>query len=192
MNFLAHLSLSDDQEGLMIGNAIADFTRKKYYDHFPSEVRRGILLHHFIDDFTDSHAVVGEMLEKWRPIQGKYAGVVNDIIMDHFLARDFETIAGQKLQDFSQSVYESFRKNWEIIPERAQHTFHYMEKGDWLYHYQFESGIERSLSGMSRRAQNSNRMAEAVQQLRRDYDFFEERFKIFYPELEEAVRSFLK
>lgn len=191
MNFLAHLSLSDDQEGLMIGNAIADFTRRKYYADFPAEVQRGILLHHFIDDYTDSHAVVREMLERWRPVQGKYAGVVNDIIMDHFLARDYSNIVGKELQDFSQDVYKTFRKHWELLPGRAQHTFTFMEKGDWLYHYQFRSGIERSLGGMSRRAHYSNRMAEAVLQLKRDEAFFEECFQRFYPELEGAVIDYL-
>ncbi len=192
MNFLAHLSLSDDQEGLMIGNAIADFTRRKYYENFPPEVREGILLHHFIDDYTDNHPIVAEMLERWRPIQGKYAGVVNDIIMDHFLARDYRNIAGKELQEFSQGVYQSIRANWEILPGRAQHTFTYMEKGDWLYHYQFMSGIERSLGGMSRRAHYSNRMAEAVIQLKREEAFFAECFERFYPELENAVQGYLQ
>ncbi len=190
MNFLAHLALSKDDDELMIGNAIADFTRKKFYAKYSKGVQKGIELHHFIDDYTDSHPVVKEMLEAWRPIQGKYAGVVNDIIMDHFLARDFEQYRKRDLEKFAAEVYSIFRKNWQHLPERAQHTFKYMEQGNWLLNYQHFSGIEHSLGGMSRRAQNENRMAEAVLQLRREEDFFKAKFEEFYPELEAAVEGF--
>ncbi len=192
MNFLAHLSLSDDQEGLMIGNAIADFTRRKFYDRYSPEVQRGIELHHFIDDYTDKHPTVAEMLERWRPQQGKYAGVVNDIVMDHFLARNYETIHGKDLAHFSESVYGLFRRNWQQLPARAQHTFTYMEKGNWLYNYQFKQGIDRSLSGMSRRTPYENKMADALSQLLRDELFFAAKFEEFYPQLAEAVQGFLK
>lgn len=191
MNFLAHLALSQDDEDLLIGNAIADFTRKKFYDNYTQGVQLGISLHHFIDDYTDTHPVVKEMLMAWRPRQGKYAGVVNDIVMDHFLARDFEYYRKEKLADFANAVYTTFRQYWGHLPERAQHTFRYMEKGNWLLNYQHYEGIERSLGGMSRRAQHENRMAEAVQQLKQEEAFFKDCFEAFYPDLEQAVEAFL-
>lgn len=190
MNFLAHLALSGGNEEILIGNAIADFTRRKYYADFSEGIQRGIALHHFIDEYTDGHPVVKEMLEQWRPRQGKYAGVVNDIVMDHFLARNFLEYHGQDLPQFATHSYALFRKYWDQIPERAQHTFRYMESGNWLLHYHSEEGIERSLGGMSRRAQNQNRMAEAVQQLRAEKPFFEERFRVFYPDLMGEVEGF--
>lgn len=187
MNFLAHLALSGNDEDLLIGNAIADFTRKKFYSTFPEGVQKGIYLHHFIDEFTDQHPLVKQMLEVWRPRQGKYAAVVNDIIMDHFLALDFQEYHQQDLEDFASNAYASFRKHWELLPAKAQNTFHYMENGNWLLNYQYQIGMERSLAGMSRRAKNENRMAEAVEQLNRDKEFFKECFDGFYPELMEAT-----
>ena len=189
MNFLAHLALSDNAPELMIGNSIADFTRRKFYDQYSEGIRKGIELHHFIDEFTDSHAIVGEMLEAWRPTQGKYAGVVNDIVMDHFLARSFQNWTGENLETFAQKAYELFRNYWSVLPERAQHTFTYMERGNWLKNYQHRYGLESSLNGMSRRAQNENRMAHAVIQLDRQEDFFKERFENFFPELQKAVQD---
>lgn len=191
MNFLAHLALSKDDPDLMIGNAVADFTRRKYYSDFSAGVQEGIALHHFIDDFTDSHPLIKEMCEQWRPRQGKYAGVVNDIIMDHFLAMDFETYSDYSLEDFAQRVYALLREQWDYLPERAQHTFTWMQKGNWLYNYQFENGIERTLSGMSRRAQHQNQMAEAIDLLRRRKSFFKEGFEEFYPLLQKAVDDWI-
>lgn len=191
MNFLAHLALSDDDPELMIGNAIADFTRRKYYEQYSPRIQKGIELHHFIDDFTDGHPIVKEMLEKWRPRQSKYAGVVNDIVMDHFLAQDFEQHHQKDLEKFAEEAYALFRSYAPHLPERARHTFKWMEKGNWLYHYQYKSGVERSLSGMSRRAQNQNRMAQAVDQLKQEEEFFKERFQLFYPDLKQASEAWL-
>lgn len=187
MNFLAHLALSGNNEELLIGNAIADFTRKKFYSNFPEGIQKGIYIHHFIDDFTDQHPLVKQMLEVWRPTQGKYAAVVNDIIMDHFLALDFKEYHQQGLENFASNAYASFRRHWELLPPKAQNTFHFMENGNWLLNYQYQIGMERSLAGMSRRAKNENRMAEAVVQLNRDKQFFKECFDGFYPELMEAT-----
>lgn len=192
MNFLAHLVLSMDDPELMIGNAIADFTRRKFYAQYPERVQKGIFLHHFIDDFTDAHPLVKEMLEAWRPSQGKYAGVVNDIVMDHFLAKDFSYHTNKNLADFSAEVYRLLNGYDAHLPERAKHTFHWMEKGDWLYNYQHLSGLERSLSGMSRRAQNTNQMAQAVNLLRRNEAFLKERFEEFYPQLNQACEDWLR
>lgn len=192
MNFLAHLVLSMDDPELMIGNAIADFTRKKFYPQYPERVQMGIALHHFIDDFTDAHPLVKEMVQAWRPSQGKYAGVVNDIVMDHFLAKDFNYHTEKDLADFSSEVYRLLNSYDAHLPERAKHTFHWMEKGDWLYNYQHLSGLERSLSGMSRRAQNTNQMAQAVQQLQREEAYLKTRFEEFYPQLYQACVAWLR
>ncbi len=189
MNFLAHLALSNGEEEIMIGNAIADFTRRKLYEDYSEGVQKGIALHHFIDEFTDSHPLVKEMLEVWRPMQAKYSGVVNDIVMDHFLAQSFARYHDKDLALFADEVYSTFNNNWLSIPERARHTFTYMQRGNWLLNYQYREGLERSLSGMSRRAQNMNRMAQASLQLYQQEDFFRNQFERFYPELQEAVRQ---
>ena len=58
MNFLSHLYLSGDSEGLILGNFIADGVKGSNLGHFEKEVQRGILLHRKIDTFTDTHPIV--------------------------------------------------------------------------------------------------------------------------------------
>ena len=55
MNFLAHIYLSGEDEGLTIGNFIADSIKGKKYLNFKKEIQKGILLHRSIDTFTDQH-----------------------------------------------------------------------------------------------------------------------------------------
>ena len=58
MNYLAHLLLSGKNEDLLIGNFIADAIKGNDYLKYPKSIQNGIILHRFIDDFTDSNAIV--------------------------------------------------------------------------------------------------------------------------------------
>ena len=53
MNFLAHLYLSGNNEPVMIGNFIADHLKGKQWMALPEEIQKGVVLHRFIDSFTD-------------------------------------------------------------------------------------------------------------------------------------------
>lgn len=57
MNFLAHIYLSGDNDLIKIGNFMADGIRGKQFEHFPEDVQKGIVLHRFIDTYTDSHDI---------------------------------------------------------------------------------------------------------------------------------------
>ncbi len=58
MNFLAHIYLSGEEEGVIIGNFIADGIKGKKYKNYPLSIQKGILLHRGIDSFTDQHPTV--------------------------------------------------------------------------------------------------------------------------------------
>jgi acyl carrier protein phosphodiesterase len=64
MNFLAHIYLSGSEHEILIGNFIADSIRGKQFDAYQNSIQQGILLHREIDEYTDSHPVVLECVEK--------------------------------------------------------------------------------------------------------------------------------
>mgnify|MGYP001138052265 CR=1 FL=1 len=192
MNYLAHLSLSFKDEDLMLGNLVADFTRKiKYQDYLPS-VQKGIELHHFIDDFTDSHSLVEAAKALIRPQQGKFSGVVMDIYFDHLLARDYHFWHRESLADFAQNAYQLFNLRKDELPEAAAHMLHYMEKGNWLFNYASHDGLSRSLEGMSRRTRYKNAMNLAAKQLLELETEIKPLFERFYPELDKAVGQWIE
>lgn len=191
MNYLAHLTLSFDKPGLMVGNFVADFTRRKFYNTYPRAVRKGIELHHYIDSFTDSHPATERAKAALRPTQGKYSGVVLDIYYDHLLARNYRRFGRESLEAFAPKSYAVLTEAQSLLPTQAAHTLHYMHRGDWLRAYASSEGMARSLEGMSRRAGFDNAMARAVDDFSARADFFEDSFEQFYPELENAVAQWL-
>jgi len=58
MNFLAHAYLAGEDEGLIIGNFIADSVKGSSWRAYNLDIQKGILLHRKIDEFTDSHPLV--------------------------------------------------------------------------------------------------------------------------------------
>ena len=55
MNFLAHIYLSGNEEDVKIGNFIGDYIKGSAFHIFPEKIKQGILLHRFIDSFTDKN-----------------------------------------------------------------------------------------------------------------------------------------
>ena len=50
MNYLAHAYFSNEDEGLLVGNFMADHIRGNHFEHLNEEIKKGIYLHRAIED----------------------------------------------------------------------------------------------------------------------------------------------
>ncbi|MGA0558705.1 ACP phosphodiesterase [Larkinella sp. VNQ87] len=194
MNILAHAFLSGNDEGLIIGNFIADFIKGNpgHPRHGLSiAVQRGIWLHRQIDTFTDQHPLVEAMRVLVRPRCHKYAGAAIDVFLDHFLARRFSVYSDQSLPVFIRQFYGIIRQNRNDLPESARRMADAMIQYDWLTNYQFAEGIDRSLKGMARRTVFPSNLETAIEDFHHYYLTFDDYFSRFFPELQTHVRHFL-
>jgi acyl carrier protein phosphodiesterase len=183
MNFLAHLYLSGTNHELMIGNFIADMLRGKQIFEYEKGILDGIKLHKQIDEFTDEHPLVRECVELIKPSQGRYATVVVDIMFDHFLGKNWEVYHNETLSDFASYVYSVMDDNYVILPERFQKMLPKMKEQNWLYQYQYISGMEKAFEGISRRANFDSNMAFAADDFLTNYDALEQNFKEFFKDM---------
>jgi acyl carrier protein phosphodiesterase len=197
MNFLAHLFLAGppaapDYPGLVVGQFIADAVPGRQLENYPPAVQAGIRLHRAIDTFTDQHPVVRRSTRRLRTAgYGKYAGVVSDIFLDHFLAHNFSEYSPEPLPAFTQRVYALLQTQKGMMPERAQRTLHYMTLHDWLSGYALLAGIGRALNGLSQRAMPGSGMETAGEELERNYAAYGADFREFFPELQKLVATSL-
>ena len=183
MNFLAHIYLSGDDEGVIIGNFIADGIKGKQYQKYPPSVAKGILLHRNIDTFTDSHPTVHKSTARLHKKYGHYSGVIVDILYDHFLAKNWHIYSDVPLSSFVQSFYDLLHKNIDILPERIKHMMPYMITDNWLYNYATINGIGKILAQINRRTKGVAKMDQAVMELKEYYTEFEAEFISFFEEL---------
>ncbi|MBL7914825.1 MAG: acyl carrier protein phosphodiesterase [Bacteroidia bacterium] len=183
MNFLAHLYLSGTDEQIQLGNFIADSVKGKSYLNFPEKVLQGILLHRSIDNFTDNHPIVEITKKRLRGSFHKYAPVISDIYYDHFLAKYWHEFSEINLENYASDFYEVLNANKDILPERTLQMMPHLIKGNWLVSYRSVEGIHRVLSGMSRRTTFVSNMEHAAEELNANYNFYEQEFRHFFPEL---------
>ncbi len=192
MNFLSHLYLSGDSEGIIIGNFIADAVKGNNLGHFSEDIQKGIVLHRKIDSFTDSHPIVEQSKQRLRGNYKKYASVIVDIYYDHYLARNWEEYSDIGLQQFTQNIYRLIQAHHSVLPEKSAHFAKYMIEYNILFEYSRLAGIQQVFNGMARRASFSSNMEYAINDLREHYLLFEEEFKQFFPELKKYILGELK
>ena len=189
MNFLAHAYLSFQHPQILVGNMISDFVKGAAKDRYPNDVRQGIMLHRAIDDFTDTHAATQKAKEIFRPHYRLYSGALMDVIYDHFLANDMEVFGEGGLKPFTQTVYRVLEEHTTQLPDRFIQVLSYMKTGDWLYHYKYEAGIERSLRGLVRRAVYLSESHTAYQLFLDHYRFLQECYNEFFPDVKQFAKQ---
>lgn len=190
MNYLAHFYLSNNDEGLLLGNFIADHIVGHQYLEFSEAVQIGVLQHRAIDSFTDSHPIVLKSKKRLRPIFHKFSPVIVDVFYDYLLAKRWNDYSNVDLEEFTLKCYKIIGQNQAILPEKAAYMFGYMQSQNWLYNYRKIEGIHRALSGMSSRTIKGSKMELAAEYLRKDESLYLEEFDQFFPELKAHALSF--
>jgi acyl carrier protein phosphodiesterase len=190
MNFLAHIYLSGENDLIKIGNFMADGIRGKQFEHFPEDVQKGILLHRFIDTYTDSHDIFRQSTKRLHEKYHHYAGVIVDIVYDHFLAKNWEKYSDEKLDRFVNQFYRSLHENYPILTEKTQDMMPYMIKQNWLLSYQTVEGIHQILTQMDRRrSKNQSNMQFASAELKEFYPEFEREFTLFFEDMKSQANQ---
>lgn len=183
MNFLAHIYLSGENDLIKIGNFMADGIRGKQFEHYPEDVQKGILLHRFIDTYTDSHDIFRQSTKRLHEKYHHYAGVIVDIVYDHFLAKNWSNYSDENLESFINRFYQSLQDNYSILSEKTQGLMPYMIERNWLLSYRTVEGIHQILSQMDRRSKNISKMQYASEELKEFYTEFEQEFTLFFEDL---------
>lgn len=168
---------------------MADGIRGKHFEHFPADVQKGIILHRAIDTYTDSHNVFRQSTKRLHEKYHHYAGVIVDIIYDHFLAKNWAKYSDEKLDYFINKFYSSLHENYDILTEKTQDLMPYMIKYNWLLSYQTVDGIHQILTQMDRRSKNASKMQFASEDLKEFYAEFEEEFTLFFEDIKTHSRQ---
>ncbi|MGV8945356.1 MAG: ACP phosphodiesterase [Lutibacter sp.] len=183
MNFLAHLFLSKNNKNILIGNFIADAIKGKDHENYPKEIQSGILLHRAIDYYTDTHPIVRKSKRRLHERYDHYAGVIIDILYDHFLAKNWRNYSEIPLTIYADNVYSFLQDNIETFPTEIQKLLPFMVEHNWLVSYASLEGIEKVLIGMNKRTKGISKMDMAIGDLVQHYDEFESDFTIFFKDL---------
>jgi acyl carrier protein phosphodiesterase len=189
MNFLAHIYLSGDNDLLKIGNFMADSIHGNKFNDYPTEIKKGILLHRSIDSFTDMHSVYRQSKHRLHEKYGHYSGVIMDIFYDHFLAKNWKTYSDEKLEDYADNFYLLLKENYDLLTEKMKGILPYMFGRNWLVSYASIEGLEMILFQMDQRTKNRVAMHESIVELKQFYLEFDKEFSLFFEELKQHCKE---
>jgi acyl carrier protein phosphodiesterase len=189
VNFLAHLYLAEPTAPGLLGALMGDFVKGPLDDQRPSDLRRALLLHRRIDAYTDGHPLVRASRTRVSPAYRRFAGVLTDMVFDHFLARHWADYSSEPIAEFTARVYAVLRAHRATLPERLQRILPYMAGEDWLGSYAELEAVEAALERMGTRLKRGNRLLGAGAELRGQYAAFEQDFRAFFPELAAFARG---
>lgn len=189
MNVLAHIYLSGDSDDIIIGNYIGDYVKGRDYLKYPDQIRRGIILHRNIDAFTDKHPVVHRSKIHFSRKYHKYAGVVVDILYDHFLTKEWDTYSRRPLESITYQFYRAMVNNYNILPPKVQDRFPFFIINNWLESYKTSKGLRTVFNALSRRTSLPRETKFAIKSLKKNYYSLNEDFMEFFPQLIEYVEN---
>lgn len=192
MNYLAHLLLADNTDASRVGNLLGDFTRgsiDELAEQYPAELVRGIQMHRAVDSFTDNHAVFKECKLLLAAERRRFAGIIVDILFDHYLCKYWHDYSDIPLNDFCQQVYYAFEKHPEWQAGKLREAFPHMKTENWLMAYSSIEGIELTLQRVSRRTPRVGAIAQGIDDFKNNYAEFEEKFHAYMPDLVNFVRE---
>jgi len=191
MNFLGHFYLSPpNNPQVLIGNFLGDFIKGDIKQHsLPVDISHGIALHRAIDSFTDFHSLTLSAKQLFSKKYRRYAGIIIDMSLDHFLARDWHLYHSQTLPEFSEFVYQTLNDNIKSMPLSAQSAAASMRRYDWLSSYEKLDNIVIAFENIGRRFSHNNPMPTAVEEIQRLYEPLEKTFQQFIMEIKNHIDS---
>lgn len=189
MNFLAHLALSGNSPQVMTGNFIADHVKGKSYMNYPKDISKGIIMHRFIDDFTDHHPLVLQGKKRLSEDYGKYSGVVMDIFYDHFLSVNWNQYYASPLNEFIAHSYISILTNIRYLPPQILSFLPHLILFNRLNTYGKISGIEYVLKKMAIRFNMPEKSETAANILIQYYSEYNMEFVEFFSEITNELKK---
>jgi acyl carrier protein phosphodiesterase len=194
MNFLGHCYLCQDHMHLITGNLGGDFYKGNLdnFNHLPKHIQQGVKFHRFIDDFTDKSKQiieVGHLLQK----NGiaKVSFIACDILLDHYLARNWNQYSTIPYSNFIQEIYAEVNRNIAHTEPDFRFLFNKLQEHGWFYDYPSIQGIGQVLHQYSHRLKFDNELARSSAVYSTHQKTVDSYFETFLNEIQIRSKEFI-
>jgi len=168
---------------------VSDFLKGRGRFGLSGKIQVGIALHRYIDEYTDTHPLIREAKEFFRPHYRLYSAPIVDIILDHFLANDSSIFTDDSLLRFSLNTYQHLDDHFGELPQNFRQAFFYMKRDNWLYRYHQPEGIGRSLQGLVHRSRYLTESDTAMSILMDNYVALRTLYQPFFSDVKQFAKE---
>lgn len=152
MNYLAHALLAEPYAHSLIGNLSGDLVKGSLANHdLHPQVAVGVRRHRSVDALTDAHPRHEALRALWPSPQRRYAGIVLDVIFDHFLTRHWQRFTCWSQGEFIAMVYSVLCERSDLHPPALAKVAPRWVDANWLSVYASIDGVTAVLERLSGR-----------------------------------------
>ena len=155
-------------------------------------MRQGIVLHRYVDRWTDHSSVVKKLRRQFPREFRRYAGIIIDLAFDHELAINWWRYMPGSLERFDLEVRDLLRDNSELVPEKLTGFMRYADRHGLFTAYREEDVTLYALAGVGTRLSRPNplhRVSEIWPQLAPEFKLS---FRQFFPQIQSEVLDWRK
>lgn len=190
MNDLAHFHLAAATDGLLVGALLGDHVKGILRDgEWPESWLAGIRLHRRIDAVADHHPALEPCRASLPPTLRRYAGIILDVSLDHWLAIHWPSVSAQPLPEFEQRVYRVLADALPRLPESARQHAEMLIQHQPLQSYRDWEMVPTMLGHISKRLAHNNPLGKMAHSLRPLWPHWQQPFANFYADLPRALQD---
>jgi len=169
VNYLAHFYLAENRPGLVIGGFLADFVKGPLKGAYPEDIELGMQLHRKIGSWSDNHPAIKNFKELLPLEFNRYAGIIADVLGDHFLSCYWSNHTNESLASFARNQLQTLETQKDIYPEQAQWILERMIDGQWLTSYQNINYCLGTLGHIGQRLKRENPLHKLELPIKENY-----------------------
>lgn len=189
MNFLAHIHIATVCNSDIAGNLLGDFVKGNPTGRYPKEIVDGILLHRFVDVFTDKHDISKQTRQLFSPHLRRFSPIAMDLFWDHCLANDWADYSNDSLELFCKTAEINSVKTDVDLPDKYMRVKELMWRNQWLTSYRALDNIGFALERMSYRSERMAPLAECIHDIEAHYQHLRELFPKLYYDVLKACKE---
>lgn len=149
----------------------------------------GIRMHRFIDHYTDHYPEAIAVRAVFKPPVRRFAGIVTDVLFDHYLAKDWEKYSKVSLEKHVAHVHESLAEHHDQLPDRLKRFAAFIESEKVLEGNVEFDGVRLTLERLSRRSKRFAPITGGVEIVQAHDVELKAVFDQFFPDLIRAAEE---
>jgi acyl carrier protein phosphodiesterase len=190
MNYFAHLHIASITKTSWVGNLLGDFPVD--VGELDSDLLAGWRLHQQVDVMVDQHEA--SVLFRSMPRKGRrrFAGIVQDIVMDYWLIQNWKRFSTVPLTIFCDQAVLGLVKDKYRSPDRLRNMISSLENDNWLSNLGTLEGVEKAIHSIMRRWRYGEHLQYFLDDLPQVIAQAEAPFLALYPDLLDYVQDEMK
>lgn len=185
MNYFAHLHIASITQTSWVGNLLGDFPIN--VNSLDSDLLVGWRLHQQVDVMVDQHAASVDFRAMPRKGRRRFAGIVQDIVMDYWLIQYWTRFDAAPLEVFCNQAVSGLMLDKDRSPERLKNMISSLEMNNWLSTLGTIEGVENAIHSIMTRWRYGEYLQDFVDDLPNVIEQAEKPFLAIYPDLLEFV-----